>query len=331
MSEQQDVTVRTDDRIRLASAALALTDWPDKAQEQQPHGTHAHSRATRKFLEPLRGHEAVRGFQALLDQGAPLEAMFALVMQMRWPGLEIEALPAWAPPRWNDHLRDFYQRSGLEQWWKDEEHHWRSSVLEAQKMFRSVSLKPFLAPFVGQVVEALVFSPNISFPTNREVGIRVGNELVCIAPPRLAWGDSPPWPFDEDVAHIYRAALTQYGRLLMLAFLRTHADALAPVAATPLPVSDQFRAQFPSWQEQFTNLFVSAAVAIFLEEHVSKTEAKAYVLMERKTKGMHILPGMISVLRRYLNERSSGRYHDLMDFMPVFPKALRVANKIVTL
>lgn len=331
MSEQQDVTVRIDDRIRLVSAALALTDWPDKAQERQPHGTHAHSRATRKFLEPLRGHEAVQGLQALLNQGAPLEAMFALAMQMRWPGLEIETLPAWAPPRWNDHLRDFYGRSGLEQWWVDEDHAWRSSVQEAQRMFRSVRFKPFLFPFVGQVAETLVFVPNISFPTNREVGIRVGNELLCIAPPRLAWGDSPPWPFDEDAAHIYRAALTQFGRLLMLAFLRLHADALAPVAATPMPVNDQFRAQFPSWQEQFTNLFVSAAVAIFLEEHVSKAEAKAYVLMERKTKEMHILPGMISVLRRYLNERSNGRYHDLMDFMPVFPKALRVANKIVTL
>jgi hypothetical protein len=119
--------------------------------------------------------------------------------------------------------------------------------------------------------------------------------------------------------------------MLMLTFLRVHADALAPVAQMPLPVSDQFRAQYPSWQEQFANLFVAAAVAMFLEEHVSKAEAKAYVLMERKTKGMHILPGMISVLQRYLTERANGRYSGLIDFMPIFPKQLRIANRIVTL
>jgi hypothetical protein len=53
--------------------------------------------------------------------------------------------------------------------------------------------------------------------------------------------------------------------------------------------------------------------------------------MERKTNGMVILPGMVSVLRRYQNEVEKGRYKDLLDFLPVFPKQLRVANKIVTL
>jgi hypothetical protein len=46
---------------------------------------------------------------------------------------------------------------------------------------------------------------------------------------------------------------------------------------------------------------------------------------------MHILPGMISVLRRYLSERENGRYNSLLDFMPIFPKQLRIANRIVTL
>ncbi|MBI5667077.1 MAG: DUF4932 domain-containing protein [Chloroflexi bacterium] len=331
MSDQQDVTVRLDDRIRLMSAVLALTDWPARSQAEQPHGTHAHSRLTRKVLEPYREHPAVQGLQSLLNLGAPFEAVYTFALQLSWPDLTIEKLPVWVPPRWNDHLRDFYQKTNLAQFWHDEDGAWRASVFEAQKMFKPVAFKPFLQPFLGDVVESLVFMPNISFPTDREVGIRLDSELVCIAPPRLAWGDSPPWPFDEDPAHIYRAALTQYGRLLILSFLRENAAALASVAEAPLPVSDQFRAQYPTWQEQFTNLFVSAAVAMFLEQHVSKAEAKAYLLMERKTKGMHVLPGMMSVLQRYLKERANGRYHTLLDFMPIFPKQLRIANRIVTL
>lgn len=331
MSDQQDVQVRIDDRVRLMSAALAATTWPEKSQAEQPHGTHAHSRLTRKVLEPLKNHSAVQGLQSLLNLGAPMEAIYSFALELRWPGLHAEKLPIWVPPRWNEQLYDFYQRASLEKLWQDEDGAWRASVTEAQKMFKGVPFKPFLQPFVGAVAEKLTFIPNISFPTDREIGVQTNGELVCIAPPRLAWGDSPPWPFDEDPAHIYRAALSQYGRMLIMNFLRTHAQAIAAVAETPLPVSDQFRAQYPSWQEQFANLFVAAAVAIFLEEHVSPAEAKAYVLMERKTKGMHILPGMISVLRRYLSERENGRYSSLLDFMPIFPKQLRIANRIVTL
>jgi hypothetical protein len=329
--QQQDVSVRLDDRIRLMSAVMAATDWPLKSQERQPHGTHAHSRATRKFLDSFKNHEAVQGMQGLIDQGAPLEAIFTLAVQLGWPELEIAELPRWVPPRWNEQLRDLYEISKLGEWWKDEDALWQASLTESQKMFKGVTFKPFLKPFLGEISERLVYVPNISYPTNVEVAIRHNGELMCIAPPRLAWGDSPPWPFDEDPAYLYRSALTQYGRVLMLAYLRANAAQVASVAETPLPVSDQFRARYPTWQEQFTNLFVAAASALFLESKVSKAESNAYILMERKTKGMVILPGMVSVMRRYLSEFQNGRYNNLIDFLPVFPKQLRVAAKIVTL
>jgi hypothetical protein len=313
------------------SAVLAATNWPEKAQERQPHGTHAHSRATRKFLDPVRNHPAVQGMQSLLDQGAPLEAMFTFVMQLSWPDLKIATLPRWTPPGWNEQLRDFYAKSNLATWWKDEDHAWQSSINESRKMFKSVAFKPFLKPFLGDIAENFIFVPNISHPTNQEVSIRLPGELLCITAPRLAWGDSPPWPFDEDPAHVYRAVISQFGKLLMHAYLRANADKLTEVTQTALPVSDQFRAKYPTWQEQFTNLFTAAATAMYLEANVNKAEMSAYVLMERKVNGMGFLPGTISVWRRYLSEREAGRYSSLMDFLPVFPKQLRVANRIVTL
>lgn len=330
-TQTQDVTVRLDNRIRLMSAVLAATDWPQKSQERQPHGTHAHSRATRKRLEPFKHHPAAQGLQGLIDQGAPLEAIFTFALHLTWPNLDIADAPRWVPPGWNEWLRDFYRATELEKWWKEEEMAWQNSVRESQHMFKGVAFKPFFKPFIGDISEALIFIPNISFPTDQEIGVRLPGELICIAPPRLAWGDSPPWPFDEDPAHIYRSALSQYGRMLIMHFIRTHAEIIAPITETPLPVSDQFKSRYPTWQEQFTNLFVAAICALYLEGHVSKAEANAYVLMERKTQGMAALPGMISVMRRYLKEYESGRYSGLIDFMPVFPKQLRVANKIVTL
>ncbi len=333
MSNQPDVMVRLDDRLRLMSALLAATNWPGQSQKKQPHGTHAHARATRKYLKDHLSHPAVLSLQGLLDQGAPLEAMFTFILCLSWPGLELEidVLPGWVPPRWIMELRDFIQQTAITDWWEREDAVWQKSQQEAARMFEHVNFKPFLEPFVGPVNENLVFVPNISYPTDQEIGVRIGNELLCITAPRLAWGDSPPWPFDEDPAHVYRAALSQYGRLLVMAYLRSHAPRLNDAAKTPLPVSDQFSAMYPSWEEQFTALWVAAAVAIYLEDHVSLAEAKAYVLMARKAQGMTILPGTVSVLRRYLTERTAGRYNNLLDFLPIFPKQLRVAKRIVTL
>jgi hypothetical protein len=323
--------VRLDDRVRLMSALLAATDWPDKSQQRKPHGTHAHARATRKQLTAFRQHEAVAVLQGLLDQNAPLEAMFTLILRFNWPDLELDPLPRWVPPRWPHMLRDFVKQGGLLTWWKNEDYAWQKSVTEATKMFDGRTFRPFLKPFVGEVDESLAFMPSISYPTDQEVGVRLGRELVCIAPPRLAWGDSPPWPFDEDPAHIYRAALSQYGRMLMIAYLRAHAEQITEATQTPLPVGEQFQAQFPTWQEQFTQLFVTGITYIYLEDHVNQAEANAYMLMERKTQGNAMLPGVVSVLRRYLSEREAGRYDSLVEFLPIFPKQLRIAKRIVTL
>ena len=333
MSQSSDVIVRLDDRIRLMSALLAATHWPDKSQARQPHGTHLHARATRKFLSDHLQHPAVQSMQHLRDQGAPLEAMYTFALMLNWPGLKLDSdqQPGWVPTNWVRDIQDFYTTSNLVQWWRREDVLWQKSLEESQRMFKGVAFKPFLESFLGDIAEELVFVPNISYPSDQEIGIRIGRELVCIAPPRLAWGDSPPWPFDEDPAHVYRAALSQYGRLRLMAYLRANPPKLADVTKTPLPVGDQLPALHPTWEEQFTTLFVSAAVAIYLEDHVSQAEAKAYVLMARKAQGLTILPGTISVLRRYLSERESGRYQNLLDFLPVFPKQLRVAKRIVTL
>ncbi|MFN8528729.1 MAG: hypothetical protein U0670_08975 [Anaerolineae bacterium] len=326
-----DVSVKLDDRTRLMSAALAATGYPDSAQERRPHGTHAHARSTRKQLSAFKNHPAIAALNTLLDQRAPLEALFTLAMVLRFPDCALERPPRWMPPDWNLQLRDFYETADLANFWQQEHEDWDKALTDAQKAFESVQFKPFLAQFIGDFPERLFFIPNISYPTDQEMCLRLGNDLVCIIPPRLAWGESPPWPFNEDPAHVYRAALMQYGRSLVMNYLRVHADKISEISQTPLPIGDQFQSMYPTWQEQFTNLFVAGAVALYLQDHLSKTEADAYVMMERKVRGITILPGMISVLRRYLAEKEAGRYASLIDFLPVFPRQLKVANRIVAL
>lgn len=326
-----DIIVKLDDRVRLMSALLAATRYPEHSQQKKPHGTHAHARATRKFLAPYQSHEAATALQSLLDHAAPLEAIFALALVLRPQDYSVDKPPRWMPPAWNEKLHDFEARGNLAQWWSTEDVVWNRALEESQRMFAKVSLKPFLKPFVGEVKDRLVFMPNILYPTDQEISFRLGMDLVAIIPPRLAWGDSPPWPFDEDPAHVYRAAIMAYGRLLMSSYLRSNADKLNEISQHPLPVNDAFKASYPVWADQFTALFVAGAVAIYLEDHVSQTEANAFILMEKKVNGLDMLPGVISVLRRYLRELQAGRYTNLLDFLPIFPRQLRVAQRIVTL
>ncbi len=330
MSNQTDVTIRVDDRIRLVSAALAATDYPRKAQERKRHGTHHHARATLKHLNEFTQHPAVVGLQGLLEMGAPIEAMYTLATQCSWPEMEIAALPRWSPPNWNKQLLDLYEKAALAQWWQDEHGVWEKAINECEEAFEAVHFTEFLEPFLGDINKDFIFTPNLAYPTDREVGIRIGKELLCITPPPLAWGDSAPWPYTNMLTHSYRAGLTQFGSILLMGYLKKHADKVAKISETELPVSDHFKMLHPSWEDQFISLFVAAAVAMYLEDYVNEAEAKAYMLMERKVRGMVILPGTVNVLRRYLQEYGS-KYTSLIDFLPVFPKQLRVAKKIVLL
>jgi len=335
MSSPIPVRVIVDDRVRLLSAALSVTNFPQSAQDRKRHHAHAHARATTKYITErgLQAHPAVVQLQGLLDQGAPLEAVYTLALALEWPGLQNTELPRWVPDGWNEQLWSFYEAADLGGWWEHTRQAWDSAEAQSRSAFNDVSFQAFLEPFVAEVNEEMLFIPNLCYPADQEVGVRVNNQLISIVPPPLAWGESPPWPFDEEsmrAQHTFRAALGQYARLLMTTYLRQNQDAVAEVADQELPVSDALRAQYPTWEEQFVTLFVSAAVAIYLEDHVSPAEAKGFMVMEKKVHNMEALPAVANVLRRFLQERGN-RYETLAEFLSVFPKQVRVAKRIISL
>jgi hypothetical protein len=327
----QAIQVRIDDRARLMSAVLSATHWPDIEQQSKRHRAHAHARNTTKWVSDQANHPAVHALQTLLDQHTPLEAIYTYALTLSWPEL-IPRIPLpWAPLHWNEQLGDFYVKTRLDEWWAEENETWALALDQTQKIAVQADPYRFFRPFVGEIDEQLTLMPNASYPSDREIGVRLDGELFCLVPPRVAWGDNAPWPFDEDPAHIFRGALAEYGRLLMVAYLRQKAAEVAPLANAPLPVEDGFRETHPTWSDQFTDLFVTGAVAIFLEQAISPKEAKAYILMENKAHGVTILPGVVSVLKRYLSEYEEGRYTELSEYLPNFGKHLRVAKRVVTM
>ncbi len=331
-TQASDVTVIIDDRIRLLSVALAATDHPEKAQRKKRHQPHAHARGMRKYMldHGYESHPAVQGLQQMLDNDVPLTALYTLVMLCQWDGMKIKAMPPFVPKNWNTDLWDLFETAKIQAYWSNDSAAWEQAEAQSQKVFDGVQFHEFLTPFVGEFKEKLTFMPNLGYPADENVGIRVKKQLIAITPPPLAWGDSPPWPYNEETMYhnSYRAALYDFGRLLLHAYLNQHADKLAEASKKSMPVDDKFKAEHPTWEAQFTELFISAIVAIYLEDHMSKGEAKSYILMEKKAHGMTILPGAVSVMRRYLQEVGN-RYDNLSEFLPIFPSQLRVAKKIV--
>lgn len=277
---QADVHVQVDDRIRLLASLLALTDHPERTQQRKPHGTHAHARALQKQLALYAGHDAVTQLQSLLDQGVSLEAIFSRAL---------------ASPDWDSPLRAFERDATASAGWQAESIAWEQGVEQMARVFDGVELKPFFKPFFGDVCQRLIVVPNIAYPTDTTLALHSGGDLVCVLPPRLAWGDNPPWPFDEDPAHVYSAAVSAFARLLML-------DS-APVNASPL---------------DGRMLRITAGfVALFLEDHLSGSEAKAYALMQRKVNGIDVQPA-VDGLRAYRAEVERGQAANLFDFLPTF-------------
>jgi len=284
-----------------------------------------------RHFKPYKGHLAVQGLQTMLDNNVPLEAIFTLTAHLPFPSLYAAKLPKWVPAQWNTHLADFYNTAEVGPWLVEQKTAWDEAVEQSQRVFKDANFRAFLADFMGDISETFTFMPNISYPTTTEIGLRVGkNQLIVICPPRLAWGDSPPWPFDEDKHYLHRVTLGQYLRLILVPYLRTHAAVAGEAAKNDLPVGDKFRAQYPTWGAQFVNIFMMAAIAIYLER-IDEREARAYIQNKVKIDGVKILPGAVSVLQRYLQERESGKFNELVDFLPVFPKQLKVAKRIMSI
>jgi hypothetical protein len=170
--------------------------------------------------------------------------------------------------------------------------------------------------------------PNLSYPTNQNIGFRVGDELITIMPPPLAWGDSAPWAYKDEPALAYRAALGEYTELLFSAYMRANAEIINRLAEHPLPVDEKYAMDHPTWQDQFLGLTKAVLIALFLEQSVSPLEAKSYVQYMQRIEHLSMLPGAMGIFKRYLDEYHAGQIGSFSEYLPNISKYLRVTKSI---
>jgi hypothetical protein len=317
--------------VRTLATLLALTTWPEQEQAYKPHGVHAHAKAVRNALGKLENHPAVIQMQEALESGRGLDEIFSFINALSWPGMRARSadLPGWCPEDWASNLRDFVNANRVRDVWE----HDKSAWLDAEEQARTALASggdpgDLLGRFFGSQSIDFVFQPNLCYPTADTIGFRAGKSLMCICPPPVAWGNNPPWPYDDNPAETYREAFSTYARVLVREFFGSHPEAATVVRHSKLPVPNTFLARYPDWFDQFSVLLVSGLTALALRQSYNAQEEAAYVVMAHKAHGFQILPAVVDVLRHYVEEQAARKYVNFADYLPAFFNALRVAERM---
>src|SRR5574341_570861 len=253
------VAVHIDDRVRLLSVLLALTTWPEQEQDQRPHGVHAHARTVRAALQDAENHPAVINMQELLESGRGLPAIFSYAGALT-PDLEATGAPDWAPPDWARQIRDFKSVYGVAGLWEDDGQAWADAEAAAVRALSKTDPAPLLAEVFGVTESTFIFYPNLCYPSAEAVGFRMGGELACLCPPHVAWGESPPWPYDDDPPATHREAMGAYARVLLRELLDAHPEAAEAARHSKAPLPNTFLARYPDWFDQLAVLLVGGQI-----------------------------------------------------------------------
>lgn len=269
------ITVRLDDRLRLAGALLAASDWPEHEQAVKAYKAHRVADAAHKALSAHHAHPAVQTVRALAGHGEGLDRLYAHALNGDWPdGL---AVP----------VADFAAVADLAGFYAGHAADWAQAEAEARAVLARADLGQFLADLAGPQTRAFVFVPNLLFPGRQRVACASPAEVVVASHPPIAWGTSHPWRFDERPDESLALISEAFARFLFAqAGLAERAEALG-----------------------------AAAAVLFLREAEGQAAGDQYMVMEKKARGLKTLPAAVAALEPVLAARRAGNYsHGIADY-----------------
>ena len=272
--------ISIDERMRLVTAVLAASDWPDEEQKQQPHAVHSQAKQVRQFVQPFRTHPAVNGVNEALLNGVELEELFSAALRSTWPGFRpTSELPHLLKiNEWVHSLADFASETSIMTlFWAKHTAVWQEAQAALEKIFAGDRLLTSLAQLHdGEIETAVTLMPNLVYPALTPVVATTDDDLLLLLPPPKAVGESPPWPYDEDPPWVVATVCQNLVNRLM-------AEQLAEL------------------EKEQRILFRHAATTLCLEDAFDEFEAQAYQLRMKKEHKLPDLPPVTDHLQRYLN------------------------------
>lgn len=285
------INVKIDDRVRLLTAVLAASEWPDEEQNQLTHAVHPHAKQTRHFVQKYKYHQAVRGVNEALLNGVTLEELFSTAVRCAWPTFEpSEPLPHLLKiERWARSLADFEHDTEIAvTFWPKHEDMWQEALAALAEIFQDGQVAVFLGRLTKTpVIQEIILMPNLVYPALTPVLASSEDAFYLLLPPPKAVGESPPWSYSEDAPYVVATVCQELAVRLM-------ADHLALLERS-------------QWE-----LFRHAATTLCLEAQCDEFEGEAYLLRAKKEQNLAQLPAVVAQLRRYL----AGEVAGLADIFP---------------
>jgi hypothetical protein len=247
---------------------------------------------TRQYVSDFSSHPAAETINDLLENGELLLAdLFEAALRSSWPLLEAtEALPdAYTDGVFLEQLADFYTDSAVAAFfWSDHKAVWQEAARDLEQIFQKSKLPGFISQLLNrELTQNIVIVPNISYPALQAVVARTAETLYLILPPPRAWGESPPWPYNEDPGYVVAQSCYALAETVL-------ADVLQPLDSS-----------------QQTQLY-HAAVTLCLEETMNEQESLSYLVRSKKQHNLPDLPATVEKMRAYLEDPGSGSLSDLV-------------------
>ncbi|MCB9008957.1 MAG: hypothetical protein H6656_16610 [Ardenticatenaceae bacterium] len=270
------LSVTIDERLRLVTAVLSISDWPVDEQKQLTHAVHPQAKQVRQFLPAFSSHPAVNGANEALLNGVALADLFSAALRCTWPDFTPTAeLPhVLKIKEWVQSLADFARRTALvEQFWPQHTAVWAETQKHLEEIFTGDQLLDCLAQLHGStLVTAVTLMPNLIFPALSPVVATSDSALTLLLPPPKAVGESPPWPFAEDPGWVVATVAQQLAPYLL-------ADELAQLDEAQKPLA------------------LHLAAAYCLAQLLDEFEAQAYLLRAKKEHNLPQLPILFAQLQ----------------------------------
>ncbi len=261
MSETQ-VNIVIDDQLRLITAVLAASHWPDHEQAQLTHAVHPHAKQTRQYLAQYNTHPAVIWVNQVIERGEPLDDVFTAISQ----NVQQEA------------FADFLTTTKLTTFWQEHAALWDEAKSDLTDIFKESQLPAFLNQISDDpLTQTIRIMPNLTYPSLSPVLVSDFDTLTLLPSLPKAVGESPPWPYGEDPGWVH----TNVCRRLVQFALADTMEFLPEIKQA---------------------LLTHAAVTLYLETAVDEGEAMAYMVRSKKQHKLPTLPLVVENLRAYLAE-----------------------------
>ena len=258
------VSVRVDDRLRLAGCLLAAGDWPEWEQARKPYKPHRVAEGARRSLLAHRQHPAVGAAHVLAATGEDgLSALFAQALAGAWPAQLAE------------QAADFTATARPEAYWASTDADWRTAEADLRALLAAAGLREFLAGLFGGLAGELVVYPNLLYPGRQAVVSLAAGELVLGQPPPPAWGSSAPWRYGERPDEVLGELAEGFARGLLQLRPAGELAGLSPAGQAALPL---------------------AAAVLFLRQAEGPAAADQYMMVAQRMRGLPRLAAMVKGL-----------------------------------